>query len=135
MSYITIDQAIAEYRLTCNEIKALIQSGNIKTDTLNDDTTILRRIDVARASADKHVHREDFTHLQGVSIATGDAAEKYKIRQSTIQKWCRKGWVKILGIDPQNKAKWLVNEADIAYIHAISEITGITIGRATIKPD
>ena len=132
MPYVTIDQAVKQYDLTKDELDKLIRSKKIRTDLLDDEFTILRQIDVARASAEKYVHRESFKHLENVPIAMSDASLKYQIKLVTIQNWRRNGIIRELGGDPGHKQRLLVNEADVAYIKAVSEITGITMGRSTL---
>jgi hypothetical protein len=135
MPYLTVDQAINKYRLTQDELDKLIESKSIRTDLLDDEITILRQIDVARASAEKYVHRESFKHLENVPIAMSDASLKYQIKLATIQNWRRNGIIRELGGDPEHKQRLFVNEADVAYIKAVSDITGITMGRSTLSPN
>lgn len=134
MPYLTIDQAVKQYGLTEDELNDLIEQTMIRTDKLNNEITILRQIDVARDSADKHVDRESFKYLEGKPITMSDASLKYQLKLATIQKWRRNGLIREIGPDPDHKQRVFVCEADVAYIKAVSKITGIQMGRSTL-PD
>ncbi len=83
------------------------------------------------------VKREDFAHLEG-SISLPEAVAKYGISRRTLQRWIRRGYVKVLRRGTSKTNPTLLNEADIAYcvrIHKVREEVGVPRGAPLLNPD
>lgn len=83
------------------------------------------------------IRREDFAHLEG-SISLPEAVAKYGISRRTLQRWVRRGYVRVLRHGTSKANPTLLNEADIAYcvrIHKVREEVGVPRGAPLLNPD
>ena len=136
MSYITIKEAATEYKLTETEIQTSIDNGTIKTTmlkTTHGDKMILLKKNVAGVAVKKYVTRNQFKHLENVPITISDASINYRLNANSLRQWVLNGAIKQLGLDPNHKTRWLINEADVAYIAKLIEYTGVKPGRAVLN--
>lgn len=69
--------------------------------------------------ANRRIDRAQFADLEGNPISITEAAKKYELTYQAITKWIERGYIKDLGFAPGYKRRRLVNEADVAYAHAL----------------
>jgi hypothetical protein len=66
-----------------------------------------------------NIKREDFEHLREHPIGVAEAGRKYGLNDTTISKWSRKGYIRVLVKAKTRGQKKLLDEADIAYCAAV----------------
>ncbi len=77
------------------------------------------------------VRREDFAHWENHPITLRDASKQFKVPVGTIDRWTRRGYVRVIRRGTSKSKPTLVNAADVAYCARIREIrqqAGIPFG-------
>ncbi|MEK7327270.1 MAG: hypothetical protein AAB217_18655 [Chloroflexota bacterium] len=111
--YISLDDAAKLAGLSVAALQAKVKTGKITAIMAkkiapknSNEPTLADR----QAYIDKH-----FAHLKGKGIGMSDAQEKYGIWHQMISEWVKRGYIKRIGVDHNDKRKVLVDEADVAY--------------------
>ena len=120
-----ISTAEAAHQLGVSEarLRRMIEAGTIKAANISGETIVseasIRKFHKQQPiSQPSGTQKEDlpeyrkFSFLSMQSIGISEAARKYEITFSALQKWVVRGYITRLG---QDKNKILLNEQDVAY--------------------
>lgn len=99
-------------------LRRLVEAGIVSAAKLPDGGIVINMDDV---KSKQLVSRRDFQALEETPITLSEAARKYDLNHSTLSRWTRAGHIRKIGED---KNRILLNEADIAYICAVSQAIG-----------
>ncbi len=118
VTYVPLPDAIAAHHLDANQVQQAVESGEIETARLPDETILLLDESLREWLANR-VTRERFKHLEGQEISIHEAAQKYAFSWASIATWIERGFVKEL---KKNGRKRMINEADVAYARALADL-------------
>ncbi len=68
------------------------------------------------------VKKEDFAHLEGKGITVAEALQKYGISKTTLYRWVRRGYVRILRKGSSKNSPTLLDESDIAFCCKVQKV-------------
>jgi hypothetical protein len=110
--FISTSEAAHQLEVSEARLRHMIKAGTIKAASISGETV------VSEASIRELTPREQlpeykkYARLQNVPIWISEAARKYQITLSALQRWVVRGYITRLG---QDKNKTLLNEQDVAY--------------------
>jgi hypothetical protein len=111
--FISLPNAAKKIRTSIDDLRPLIEKGKIKAVTINGeifvDTLTLPKKIVKKQDVPEY---KKFQKLHGTGISISDAARGYKIPQTTVSSWKKRGLLKQVGVE---KNRILVDEQDVAY--------------------
>lgn len=133
--FLTKNLALEKYNLSHEQLDKLISNGIVtayELESCNDDPKlIVYNDDLANYLADQKVKPEQFLHLRNSQMSLNQASRKYEVYSATVSSWVKKGLISY----QVEKNKKLVNEADVAYLVALSKAKKIRQGRRFVPPD
>ncbi len=114
---ITLEEAAQRLGIQPRTLIRYAKAGKIGAKLFLHGDTMLVAMEEKEMNGQKP-KREDFAHLEGRGISISEAAERYGIPFSTMQRWVAQGWIQILRPGSRGKA-YEINEADVAYMAAL----------------
>ena len=115
-SYIPLEYAAEKYNISEKSLFERIKSGRIASAKLPSGELLVAENDV---DPSLNIRREDFEHLRGKPIGVAEAGRKYGVINTTLSKWTRTGYIKVLVEAKSRGQKKLIDEADVAYCAAV----------------
>ena len=125
-TYFTLQEATDKYGISVEVLTQLVKSGKIKAVRL-DGTVAVAEGDV-RKRAEEAALRKRFDHLRGRPIRLSEAARKYNLNKMSLWRWARGGYIRVLS--PEDRWALELDEADVAYVHALAEAGRLKPGKA-----
>lgn len=115
---ITLEEAARRLGIKPRTLLRYAKSGKIRAKLfVVDNGEHMMLVELEEMSGEKP-RRENFAHLEGRGVSISQAAERYGIPFSTLQRWVQRGWIRIIREGGRGKP-YELNEADIAYLAAI----------------
>ena len=122
-TFISTEEAAHQLGVSEARLRRMIEAGTIKAANISGETVVseasIRKFHKQQPiSQPSGTQKEDlpeyrkFSFLSRQSIGISEAARKYEITFSALQKWVVRGYISRLG---QYKNKILLNEQDVAY--------------------
>jgi len=122
-TFISTAEAAHQMGVSEARLRHMIEAGTIKAANISGETVVseasIRKFHKQQPiSQPSGTQKEDlpeyrkFSFLSRQSIGISEAARKYEITFSALQKWVVRGYITRLG---QDKNKILLNEQDVAY--------------------
>lgn len=126
-TYLPLSEAANKYNLSENVLTQLIQAGKIEAVRLPSGE-LLVSAENGQSKTKEMIINEKYPHLKGNPITITEAAEKYELPRSTIEKWLERKYIEI--VDPDSYPM-KVDEADVLYcvdVYRQRKALGITGG-------
>ena len=102
-SYIPLDEVVAIYRLSKQNLLGRIKTGQLSSLQLPDGTIL-----VAEQELDPslNIQRDDFEALNGKQIGVREGANKYNLTSiATISGWIKVGHIRVLNVPAKRGQK------------------------------
>lgn len=128
-TYLTQTEALKRYKITRKELAELLNADRLDTVLLitnGDRETIIYDDSLAAYVAERDISPEKFNHLRGNLLGMSEAAREYRLNSNTISRWAAQGKLEIKGEEANKK---LVDEADVAYLAALSRAKKMRPGK------
>ena len=111
-TYIPLVDAAQKYGISEEALTQLIEAGKIEAVQLPSGELLVAADNGSLPKTKEEIIEEKFSNLQGHPITISEAAEKYHVPRSTIEKWIEREYIEIVDA---NSYPMKVNEADISY--------------------
>ncbi len=129
-SYIPLSEAARRMRVSLKDARTMLKSGKIEGGKLPNGEMIVVVASLPMKKEDLPEYKK-FAHLASSGIGIAEAARKYAMAFSTIQRWVQVGYISQMSRSGQ---KILLNEQDVAYCVSIYRKVG-TQGRRLFNSD
>jgi len=126
-TYLPLAEAADKFNLSESVLTQLIQAGKIEAVRLPSGE-LLVSAENGQSKTRETIINEKYPHLKGNPITITEAAGKYELPRSTIEKWLERKYIEI--IDPDSYPM-RVDEADVLYcvdVYRQRKALGITGG-------
>jgi excisionase family DNA binding protein len=111
-TFISVPEAAHQLGVSEASLRRMIEAGSIKAANVSGEI-IVNEASIRELTPKEQLPEfKKYAHLKNSSIWISEAARKYKITFSALQRWVVKGYITRLG---QDKNKTLLNEQDVAY--------------------
>jgi transposase len=127
-TYIPLADAIQKYGISEEALTQLIKAGKIEAVQLSSGELLVAADNGSPPKTKDQIIQEKFANLQGQPITITEAAEKYNVPRSTVEKWVERKYIDIVD---SNSYPMKVNEADVSYcveVYQERKAMGITGG-------
>jgi hypothetical protein len=111
-TYIPLADAVQKYGISEEALTQLIEAGKIEAVRLPSGELLVAADNGSLPKTKDEIIQEKFANLRGQPITISEAAEKYDVPRSTIEKWVEREYIDIVDA---NSYPMRVNEADISY--------------------
>lgn len=123
VTYIPLPLAVQKYHLDADRVQKAIENGEIEIAHVEGSADPLLLDESLREwLAARRIDRTQFAALEGNPISITEAAKKYGLTYQSITHWIEQGHIRDLGLAPGYKRRRLVNEADVAFAHALLKL-------------
>ncbi len=129
-SYISLSEAARRMRVSVKDARTMLLSGKIQGGTLPNGEMIVTVASLPMKKEDLPEYQK-YSHLANLEIGIAEAARKYGMAFSTIQRWAQVGYISQISRSGQ---KILLNEQDVAYCVGVYRKIG-SRGRRLFNPD
>ncbi len=121
--FLTLSEASNRTKVAEAQLRAMIQAGRIKGAILPNGEIGVSETTLPTPPTKKEQLPEykKHAHLQGVEIGIGEAAREYDLNLSTVSRWVKAGYIRVLRQEGQ---KVLIDQADVAYCSEIYHRNG-----------
>jgi hypothetical protein len=126
-TYLPLSEVARKFNLSENVLTQLIQAGKIEAVRLPSGE-LLVSAENGKPKTREMIINESYLHLKGNPITITEAAKKYELPRSTIEKWLERQYIEI--VDPDSYPM-KVDEADVSYcvdVYRQRKALGITGG-------
>lgn len=128
-TFISLEEAARRYGLHVRLLNSMVENGEIRAAMVD------HKIVVAESEIVTLVKRivgdgKKYAALEDKPIRVTKAAEKYQISHSTLSKWAKLGYIRVIERGPK---LLLLNEADVARAKDLAEYLGMRKRRGVIR--
>ena len=110
-TFIPLSEAAKKYNLAENVLTRLVQNGRIEAAQLSSGGIFVSDDDLDQTQIRERIIEEKFGHLRGHPITISDAANSYRVPNTTLREWIAREHIELAGDGYPTK----IDEATVAY--------------------